>query len=647
MQPYNQVWKDYKQSLELFLKKCFGEKISKLFPIKLQKAKLPGYLFDTPVLIAFSNIAKIKMTDLIANFEKYYQENPPSDFEVVLGKKGFINLKITSKAYQELLLKLLTSSSNKIPLNPDKFLGNQTERIVIDYSSPNIAKELHVGHLRSTIIGESIARLFEYQGCQVLRRNHLGDWGMPLGMLIEYILDQGIDRQGFSLLTIKELGKYYSLASQKSKADEEFKKRAKERTFKIQKGDPESQELYQIIYQTSLVEINKIYRLLNVNPVVQGESFYHLRMIDLVLSLTSDELYLKKHVQVENDTGLKLFFPTESKFPLVLEKSGGGFTYDTSDLSALKYRLSEVKASKVIYVVDSGQEDHLKNIFQAGRDLDWIKDYQDVVHLKFGLVLGNDGKKLSSRNFYQQDQEKESNKENNKENNKASKSDELALSSFLDKAIKETGNKFYARYLKSVNNNDVDGRITEEEYLDQNREQIATIAISSIKFQEFCKAHQTNCKFDFQEMLVDQGKTALHINYTYARLLSIYKKIESSQHISREQALRKIKEYLTSVESESELESKIKENQELIIGFGQFNSMIEKATQELELHFIGEYLFHLSNLIDNFYQNCRVIRENKESQYQIDYFRLSLVEISIRMIETLAWILNLDLALYV
>jgi arginyl-tRNA synthetase len=636
MQSYNHIWVDYNHSLELFLKSYleiyFPEMVRhpKLFPLKLQTAKLPGYLFQSSFLMALGGMIKKKPIDLMSDFEKYYQEKMPQEFELVLTKPGFINMKISNKSYDHLLLKLLTSASNKIPLNMDKFFENQSQRILIDYSSPNIAKELHVGHLRSTIIGESVARLLEYQGCHVLRRNHLGDWGMPLGMLIEYLLDEGKD---FDSLTIKELGKYYSLASQKSKKNLEFKERAKERTFKIQSGDLESQTLYQILYQTSLIEINKIYRLLGIdNLVVQGESFYHLRMKDMIMALESED-----HLKIE-ENGLKLYFPTGCKFPLVLEKSEGGFTYDTSDLTALKYRLAEVKATKVIYVVDSGQQDHLENVFQTAKDFDWIKDYQEVTHLKFGLVLGSDGKKLSSRNFYQSG-----------EAIKSLDDCDLSLSSFLEKAVEETCHKFYLHFLKTL---DVPDHTSEEEYLDQNRERISKIAISSIKYSEFCKSHQANYKFDFKEMLTDQGKTALHVNYTYARLLSIYKKMESWAHVSREQALRKIKELCQMGTILDNLVVKEIENIQnpmisLVICFSQFNSVIEKATREMELHYLADYLFELISLVDTFYQNYRVMNQTEDEGYQIDYYRLLLVEISIRMIETLAWILNLDLACYI
>jgi arginyl-tRNA synthetase len=647
MASYNEIWNDYNQHLESYFKKylqkSFPDKYyslsinEKLFPLKLQSPKLNGYIAQSSFLLSLKAIIQNTIDELIKTFNQYYTQNIPSDFTLVLSKHGFINVKMNPKIYDDLLLKLLTTYEHKIPQNTSKLLTNQSQRILIDYSSPNIAKELHVGHLRSTIIGESYSRLLEYQGYQVLRRNHLGDWGLPLGMLIEYILDEQKD---FKSLTIKELGKYYSQASQKSKTSIEFKNRSRERTVKLQNGEPETNHLYQILYQTSMIEINKIYKLLNINNlVVQGESFYHVRMKLLVEFLEESNLLENKE---NSDDKCKVYFPkNNSKFPLILEKSQGGFTYDTSDLTALKYRLDEVKANKIIYVVDSGQKDHLENIFQTARDFGWIDSDSDTItkHLQFGLVLGTDNKKLSSRNFY------------NKISTQTDESDnDLSLMSFLEKAIEETNRKFYHHYLKTLS---VPENLSELEYLEQHKERITKIAINSIKFSELTYAHKSNYQFNFLDMLEDLGKTALHINYTYARLLSIYNKVYSKINIDREQLHEKLYNllYTTRNQEKTIIDNLTVDNIpddnntmiNLLICFGQFNTIIEKTTTDMELHYLVDYLYNMTNLIDGFYQNYRVIIDDNT----IDYNRLLLVEISIRMIETISWILNLDLVKYI
>ncbi|VDM38734.1 unnamed protein product [Toxocara canis] len=265
-----------------------------------------------------------------------------------------------------------------------------SRRVVVDFSSPNIAKEMHVGHLRSTIIGESICRLFEYVGFTVLRVNHVGDWGTQFGMLIAHLQDR---YPNFLNETppIADLQAFYKESKKRFDEDEEFKARAHECVVKLQNYDPDFVKAWQLICDVSRKDFQRIYERLNVTITERGESFYQDKMADVVKEV-AEKGFLKV------DEGRKLMFPTGCEVPLTVVKSDGGHTYDTSDLAALKYRLEVEKADWIIYVVDSGQSLHLETIYAAGRDLGWYKpEEKRVEHVAFGLVLGDDRKKFKTR----------------------------------------------------------------------------------------------------------------------------------------------------------------------------------------------------------------------------------------------------------
>ena len=330
-----------------------------------------------------------------------------------------------------------------------------------DFSSPNIAKQMHVGHLRSTIIGESLCRLYEYMGDTVLRRNHIGDWGTQFGMLITYIKKNNVKEYD-----INELTNMYKEAKKMFDASEEFKTEARHETYKLQQGDAENKELWRKIVDISLKEFDKIYQLLDTHAEIKGESFYQPYMEKLV-----------SQIPLTDHEGMKVFF-TSTQSHLILVKKDGGFTYDTSDLAALKYRLEVEKADKIVYVVDLGQQLHFETLFQAAKDLNFITN-QKLEYVGFGVVLSAEGKKLKTR-----------------------LGETIKLSSLLEEA-----------YESAL-------------VVNENPELARKVSMNCIKYADLCNPRISNYKYDVKKMLNTKGNTAVYLMYAMARCKSILRKVD-------------------------------------------------------------------------------------------------------------------------
>lgn len=344
----------------------------------MQRSEFADYQCNTPLKLtqlvpektSAVNIAK----KIIANIEK-------TDFieSVDVSGPGFIvvNYK-TSLVYQQIFNLAIDG------VQVDLTHKGKQERIVIDYSSPNIAKEMHVGHLRSTIIGDAVARLLEFAGFQVLRLNHVGDWGTQFGMLLAHLIDEFPDFKN-TPPPIADLQAFYRASKKRFDEDAQFKKRAYETVVKLQAKQADMITAWQLICDVSRKEFQQIYDILDVSPHLKerGESFYHDLMLEVVKDLT------ERNLLVEED-GRKVLFPCNKSLPpLTIVKSDGGFTYDTSDMAALRQRVKHEKASRVIYTVDVGQATHFQTLFDCGK----IAGYYDpqttrLDHLSFGVVLG-------------------------------------------------------------------------------------------------------------------------------------------------------------------------------------------------------------------------------------------------------------------
>jgi arginyl-tRNA synthetase len=328
-----------------------------------------------------------------ATAETILKHLPPSSMiaETSLAGPGFINIRIDNGFLASHVTRMVAAGPEGIKLwAPPSQAG---KRVVVDFSSPNVAKEMHVGHLRSTIIGDTIARCFEYCGADVLRLNHIGDWGTQFGMLIQYMAEK---REGGLEATSEEdvadLQVLYRAAKARFDEEEDFKTRAREAVTRLQGGDPQCLAAWNRICDASRREFQKIYDRLGVQLQERGESFYNPRLKDTV-----DELMDQGVAELSD--GAKCVFVEGQEIPLIVQKSDGGFGYASTDMAALKQRIHEENADWIIYVTDVGQAQHFQLVFKAAEKAGYLPRDKNVRidHVGFGLVLGEDGKKFRSR----------------------------------------------------------------------------------------------------------------------------------------------------------------------------------------------------------------------------------------------------------
>ncbi len=460
---------------------------------------------------------------------------------------GFINLKLKT-AYLEAQL-------NAIQLDPR--LGVPTTktplREIVDFSSPNIAKEMHVGHLRSTIIGDSIARILEFRGHDVLRLNHVGDWGTQFGMLIAYLRVVYPDAlTTANALDIGDLVSFYRQAKQRFDEDEAFQEIARQEVVRLQAGAEDTIHAWKLLCEQSRREFQVIYDLLGVELIERGESFYNPLLPAVVEDLQQSGLL------VENQGAKCVFLDGFTNregdpLPLIVQKSDGGYNYSTTDLAAIRYRMQKDEAKRIIYVTDAGQANHFAQFFQVARKAGWIPDDVELVHVPFGLVLGEDGKKFKTRS-----------------------GDTVRLRDLLDEAI--------ARARK-----DVESRLQAEERTEKAEfiHKVAQIVgISAVKYADLSQNRTSNYIFSYDKMLDLKGNTAPYMLYAYARVQGISRK----GGINFE-ALGDNAKVILQHETEFTLAKSL-------LQLGEVISILE---QDLLPNRLCEYLFQLSQKFNQFY----------------------------------------------
>ncbi len=473
----------------------------------------------------------------------------------------YINFKLNKKWIEAQLQNYATSSNiiQKIQ-NPQK--------ILVDFSSPNIAKDMHVGHLRSTIIGDSICRLFEKLGHQVLRINHTGDFGLQFGMLIQYLQENCPETNN---ITISDLQKFYAESKKKFDSNEEFKKESYNKVVQLQQGEKQIVDAWESIKDISRKSYSEIYDRLDIRLEEVGESFYQKFITNLV-----DELRDKK--LLENDEGRLICKVKGSKVPLTVVKSDGGYTYDTTDLAALRYRLREVRADKIYYVVDVGQSLHFRLLFDVAKQANWYTD-QELRHIEFGLVLGPDGGKFRSRD-----------------------GDTVKLIDLLNEAINKTTEYINSgKIIKQVS-------LTEEE----KNKVIKTVAYSAVKYADLSCTRTADYRFSLENMLALDGNTAPAMLYAYARMSSIIRKVESYEKETIETQNISIIE-----DEEAELAKHIL----------QFPEILDKLCADLLFHSLCAYVYKLSRLYNGFVEKCRIIQYKDKTGTEVTEINKSRLEL--------------------
>lgn len=494
---------------------------------------------------------KVNPREIAENITKHLPDNECIE-KVEIAGPGFINVHLRKDFVSQQLTNLLVNGV-KLPA-----LG-ENKKVVVDFSSPNIAKEMHVGHLRSTIIGESMCRLFEFAGYDVLRLNHVGDWGTQFGMLIAHLQDKFPDYLTVSP-PIGDLQAFYKESKKRFDTEEEFKKRAYQCVVLLQSKNPDITKGWKLICDVSRQEFNKIYDALDISLVERGESFYQDRMNDIV-----KEFEDKGFVQV--DDGRKIVFVPGCSIPLTIVKSDGGYTYDTSDLAALKQRLFEEKADMVIYVVDSGQSVHFQTVFGAAQMAGWYDPkVTRVSHAGFGVVLGEDKKKFKTRS-----------------------GETVRLIDLLEEGLKRSMDKLKEKERDKV--------LTVEEL----KAAQTSVAYGCIKYADLSHNRLNDYIFSFDKMLDDRGNTAAYLLYAFTRIRSIARLANIDEDMLKKAAQE------TKIILDHEKEWKLGR---CIL---RFPEILQKILDDLFLHTLCDYIYELATTFTEFYDNCYCVEKDRQT----------------------------------
>ncbi|NEU76970.1 arginine--tRNA ligase [Hassallia byssoidea VB512170] len=497
-------------------------------------------LGQQPRAIALAILEKLDVSDIC---------EPPE-----IAGPGFINLKLKT-TYLEAQLNAIQSDP-RLGIAPTK----NPKRVIVDYPSPNIAKEMHVGHLRPAVIGDCISRILEFVGDDVLRISHVGDWGTPFGMLIAYLQTEYPEALTTDeTLDLGDLSSFYRQAKKRFDTDEEFKEVARQAVVQLQAGDERTLLAWKIVCQLSSRAYQVIYNLMGIAPFIErGESFYNALLPEVVEEL--DKLRLLVENQGAKCVFLEGFTNRDGEpLPLIVQKSDGGYNYAATDLAAIRYRVKVDKAQRVIYPVGAEQTNHFAQIFQVGRRAGWITDNIEFVHAPFGLVLGEDGQKLKTRS-----------------------GDAVRLQDLLDGAIAKVRADLEKRLQE-------DKREETEDFINKVAE---VVGVSAVKYADLSQNRTSSYIFSYDKMLALQGNTAPYMLYAYARIQGISRKGD----INFEQ-LGNAK-VLLQHETEITLAKHIL----------QLDEVISAIEQDLLPNRLCEYLFQLSQKFNVFYDRDRGVR---------------------------------------
>jgi arginyl-tRNA synthetase len=483
---------------------------------------------------------------------------------------GFINLRLKTSYLEAQLQQMLTD--DRLGIAP----VSDPQTIVVDFSSPNIAKEMHVGHLRSTIIGDAIARVLEFQGHNVLRLNHVGDWGTQFGMLITYLREVYPDAlTKADALDIGDLVAFYKQAKVRFDDDETFKEVSRQAVVGLQTGDAEARQAWQLLCEQSRREFQKIYDQLDIQLEERGESFYNDALASVVRDL--DTLGL-----LQEDDGAQCVFldgytnKNGDPLPLIVQKTNGGYNYATTDLAALRYRITTDRADRIIYIVDVGQSSHFEHVFQVARRAGWLPDEVEAQHVPFGLVQGEDGKKLKTR-----------------------AGDTVRLRDLLEEAIDRAKADITQRLAS-------EDRSEPADFIDH----VATVVgLSSVKYADLSQNRTSNYIFSYDKMLAMQGNTAPYLLYAYVRIAGIGRKggIDFNDFSSVANTVITLTEHTEFILAKH------------LLGL---EDAIEAVAIELLPNRLCQYLFELSQKFNQFYDQCSILQAEepqRTSRLQLCY----------------------------
>lgn len=468
---------------------------------------------------------------------------------------GFINITLSNDFLAQQAQKALQPRCGIAP-------EDKPHKVIIDFSSPNIAKEMHVGHLRSTIIGDSLARMFEFMGHDVLRLNHLGDWGTQFGMLIAYLKNYHptiVD--GTRNAALSELVIWYKQAKHLFDNDPQFAVQAHHEVVALQQGDPQARAIWQKLCIISQQAYQEIYKLLDIRLVDRGESFYNSMLPDIV------GLLQEKGLAVLSEGATCVFMPgfigsDGNPLPLIIQKSDGGYNYATTDLAALQHRIKIEQADRIVYVTDAGQALHFAMVFATARAAGFLEERQVLLeHAPFGLVCGADGKKFKTR------------------------------SGEVEKLVDLLRNAIDAAMLIVREKNPT--------MLPEEQQALAqTIGIAAIKYNDLSYHRTSDYVFSYDTMLKFEGNTAPFVLYSYVRCRSIMHKAG-----------------VTSIQPIAKIQITHPSEAILALCIVQLTEVIEAATTQLLPNRVTDYLFQLAGHFNSFFRDCQVVgSEHQESR---------------------------------
>jgi arginyl-tRNA synthetase len=432
------------------------------------------------------------------------------------------------------------------------------QRVVVDLSAPNLAKEMHVGHLRSTVIGDGVANVLSFLGDTVIRQNHVGDWGTQFGMLLAYLQEKPTTSDELS-----DLENFYRAAKGRFDESPEFAERARGLVVKLQAGDPECLTLWERFKDISLSHCQKIYDLLNVNLTpadVRGESAYNDDLANVVSDLTAAGLLVESN-------GAQCVFLEEFKtaegtpLPVIVQKAGGGYLYATTDLAAIRYRSNVLKADRALYFVDQRQALHFQQVFEVARRAGFVTNGMQMEHMGFGTMNGADGRPFKTRD-----------------------GGTVKLVDLLE----EAEGRAYA-LVKEKNPEVADAEL---------RSIAKAVGISAVKYADLSKHRTSDYSFNFDLMLSFEGNTAPYLLYAYTRVAGVFRKLG-----------RPFDESLGQIVLEAPQE------QELAARLAQFGETLNNVAEKGTPHVLCAYVYDLAGLFSSFYENCPILTaENPEQQ---------------------------------
>ena len=494
---------------------------------------------------------------------------------------GFINLTFANKFLAQELV--VASGSDKLGVASVP----TPRRVVIDYSAPNVAKEMHVGHLRSTVIGDALVRMLMYVGNTVVRENHVGDWGTPFGMLIEHLIDSG-EVNAAKELSIGDLDSFYRSARKKFDESEEFQKRARTRVVALQGGDAETLRLWKLLVEESTRYFQTIYKTLGVllqDSDVMGESAYNPLLPQVVERL--DKLKM-----LTTSDGADVVFPDgftnreNQPLPLIIRKTDGGYNYATSDLACVIDRVERLDSSLLLYVVGAPQAQHLQMVAAVAKQAGWLQAPREMVHVAFGNVLGADRKMLKTRS-----------------------GDTIKLDALLTEAVERA-----AAAVAQKN---------PELSADKQSEIARIVGIGAVKYADLSTDRIKDYTFDWDRMLSFDGNTSPYLQYAHARICSIFRRADIER--------ASVRGVTPIIEHAAE--------HELAMRVLQFDSAFWDTLDKYSPHRLCTYLYDLASSFSSFYEQCSVLKADTDDQRNS---RLMLCDLTARVMQAGLGVLGIE-----